>query len=103
MCQQVCAQTAPPLASSYGDADYFEEQDDPESEDDMFAEFEWLEQMDGIIEMTSPANPEKPLRVGYCDAKLIMRNRVQSFYSDLEQPTRRLACLLLACSTDMVG
>jgi hypothetical protein len=43
--------------------------------------------------MVNPANPRKPFPVGYCDAKLIRRNRMRSFYCDLEQPTRETSML----------
>ncbi|KAL1601680.1 hypothetical protein SLS60_006595 [Paraconiothyrium brasiliense] len=81
-------------ATSSQEEDYFSSEDEsPSSEDDEFAEFRWLEQMDGTIEAANPENPNKPLRVGYCNAKLIRRRRVQSFYSELEQPSQETSDL----------
>ena len=57
-----------------------------ESEDDEFAEFNWLEQMDGQIKFTSPADSSTK-QIGYCNGKLIRRDRIHSFYDDMEEPT----------------
>ncbi|KAL5379867.1 hypothetical protein DPSP01_008149 [Paraphaeosphaeria sporulosa] len=70
------------------DADDTEHDCGQNSDNDEFAEFNYLEHMDGMVDKVDPASPKKTLRVGYCDAKLIRRNRMHSFYSDLEQPTQ---------------
>ena len=65
-----------------------QENDGQESDDDAFAEFRWMEQMDGVVLQNNALHPEKPSQVDYCDAKLIRRSRMYSFYSDLEQPSQ---------------
>ncbi|KAJ4348111.1 uncharacterized protein N0V89_009483 [Didymosphaeria variabile] len=101
--QNIKRRTRSPLISASEDESssqeeiYFSSDDegtsDQASEDDEFAEFRWLEQMDGTVEVADPANPNKPLHVGYCNAKLIRRRRMQSFYSDLEQPSQETSNL----------
>lgn len=63
------------------------------SEDDEFAEFGWLEQIDGVAKVADTLNPKTQSRAGYCDAKLIRRNRIRSFYSDMEEPSRETGIL----------
>jgi GNAT superfamily N-acetyltransferase len=56
------------------------------SEYDEFAGYKWLEQMDGEVALkTSPDSELK--RIGSCDAKLIRRDGLTSFYDDMEEPT----------------
>jgi GNAT superfamily N-acetyltransferase len=67
-------------------------EDDPDlgSEYEEFAEFKWLEQMDG--EITLKTSPDSELKqIGYCNSKLIRRNGITSFYADMEEPTRDTA------------
>jgi GNAT superfamily N-acetyltransferase len=68
------------------------------SEDDEFAEFRWMEQMDGIATLNGQ---QKPDQIGCCNCKLIRRSGMRSiFYYELEQPsveTSRLAFDLFDC------
>ena len=53
----------------------------------MFAEFEWLEQMDGRIMLTDPANQDRT-QIAHCDAKLIRRGQIRNiFYHEMEEPS----------------
>lgn len=63
------------------------------SENDIFAEFEWLEQIDGfIIDQDAGNSGEK--QVGYCDGKLIRREDIRAkFRSAMEKPTEE-TCFL---------
>jgi GNAT superfamily N-acetyltransferase len=55
------------------------------SESDEYAEFRWLEQMDGIATLNGS---ETPQQIGYCNCKLIRRPRMRDvFYAELEQPS----------------
>lgn len=73
-----------------GEEETIQDEEDPgqASDDDIFAEFRWMEQMDGTVFLHHPDSSNKPSGVGYCNAKLIRRNFMRSFYSDLEQPTQ---------------
>jgi len=79
---------------SGGDSD-FEESDEDRSEFDEFAEFKWLEVMDGVvtcIDRSSDGAAEK--KAGYCEGKLIRRNRIRStFYHEMEEPSRETSLL----------
>lgn len=44
------------------------------SENDIFAEFEWLEQIDGLI-IEEGNNGSDKMQVGYCDGKLSRREK----------------------------
>jgi len=63
------------------------------SEDDMFAEFGWLEQIDGFIfDQKSSSSSEN--HIGYCDGKLIRRKDIRAtFRSDMEEPTAETSFL----------
>ncbi|KZM24092.1 uncharacterized protein EKO05_0010301 [Ascochyta rabiei] len=62
-------------------------------ENNKFAEFEWLEQIDGIAKSAGK-------EVAYCNAKLIRRSKIAcDFYAALEQPSQETSSLALACST----
>ncbi|KAJ4361730.1 hypothetical protein N0V95_001623 [Ascochyta clinopodiicola] len=68
-----------------------DEDDHDESEydsgNDEFADFEWLEQIDGIVKSAGKA-------VAYCNAKLIRRSEIASdFYAELEQPSEETSSL----------
>lgn len=77
-----------------GDSD-FGESDEDRSEFDEFAEFKWLEAMDGIvtcIEHTSDGAAEK--WVGYCKGKLIRRHQIRAvFYHEMDVPSRKSSLL----------
>lgn len=79
---------------SGGDSD-FGESDEDRSEFDEFAEFKWLEVMDGVvtcIERSSDGAADK--RVGYCEGKLIRRNQIRAvFYHEMEEPSRETSLL----------
>jgi GNAT superfamily N-acetyltransferase len=79
---------------SGGDSD-FGESDEDRSELDEFAEFKWLEVMDGVvtcIERSSDGAAEK--QVGYCQGKLIRRNQIRAvFYHEMEEPSRETSLL----------
>lgn len=79
---------------SRGDSD-FGESDEGRSEFDEFAEFKWLEVMDGVvtcIERSSDGAAEK--RVGYCEGKLIRRDQIRAvFYHEMEEPSRETSLL----------
>lgn len=70
-----------------------EEEDDEDesnfgSEDDVFASFNWLEQMDGIITLANSTD-SKPVQVGYCGCKLIRREDIRDeFLDNMEEPTK---------------
>ncbi|KAE8343280.1 hypothetical protein BDV24DRAFT_161720 [Aspergillus arachidicola] len=63
------------------------------SENDIFAEFEWLEQIDGLlIDQDAFNSGEK--QVGYCDSKLIRREDIRAkFRSAMEEPTEETSLL----------
>ena len=65
----------------------------PQEPADVFAEFEWLEQMDGVVTLKASTADLNQNHIGYCDAKLIRRNRMRSFYDEMEQPTTKTATL----------
>jgi GNAT superfamily N-acetyltransferase len=55
------------------------------SEDDEFAPFRWLEQMDGVATLKGPPKREQ---IGYCNSKLIRRHAIRAtFYDDIEEPS----------------
>ncbi|KAI9696516.1 MAG: hypothetical protein M1820_008144 [Bogoriella megaspora] len=62
------------------------------SEDDEFVEFEWLEQIDGKILLVE-SDVEKDQQIGYCNCKLIRRDRITDFYDDMEEPTEETSSL----------
>jgi GNAT superfamily N-acetyltransferase len=70
-----------------------EEQSDYGSDYDEFAEFNWLEQMDGLIMLKSEDGGSKAVQVAYCDAKLIRRRQIRTFWSDMEEPTQETSSL----------
>jgi hypothetical protein len=63
------------------------------SEDDIFAEFEWLEQIDGLI-FNHDDSDSGEVQVGYCDGKLIRREDIRvKFWFAMEQPTEETSSL----------
>jgi GNAT superfamily N-acetyltransferase len=91
------------------DEDYFSGQDSESdihsrSEYDEFAEFEWLEVMDGFVSHTrgSP-DPTEHKQIGFCDGKLIRREKIRDvFYSSMEEPSEE-TCLLAFDLFDRYG
>ncbi|KAJ6112318.1 hypothetical protein N7523_008379 [Penicillium sp. IBT 18751x] len=60
---------------------------------DIFAEFEWLEQIDGLIFNQDNSDSDKT-PVGYCDGKLIRREKIRDkFWFAMEQPTEETCSL----------
>ncbi|KAB8257968.1 hypothetical protein BDV32DRAFT_139951 [Aspergillus pseudonomiae] len=72
------------------------------SENDIFAEFEWLEQIDGLlIDQDTFNSGEK--QVGYCDGKLIRCEDIRAnFRSAMEEPTQE-TCFLSFDLLDRYG
>lgn len=69
------------------DEDFWEESSACGSEYDEFADFKWLEQMDGKVNWT-PADSSETKTIGYCNGKLIRRNEIRNtFYEEMEEPT----------------
>lgn len=66
-----------------------EEDDDSASENDEFAEWDWMEEMEGFVTCVGDSiDVGKPKEVGYCEAKLIRRARIGSiFHHEMEQPS----------------
>lgn len=63
------------------------------SEDDEFAHFKWLEQMDGEVNWT-PADSSETKTIGSCNGKLIRRDEIQHiFYDEMEEPTTETSTL----------
>ncbi len=79
---------------SGGDSDSRDVDEDC-SEFDEFAEFEWLEVMDGVVtctERSSDGAAQK--RVGYCQGKLIRRRQIRAtFYHEMEEPSTETSLL----------
>ncbi|KAJ5101306.1 hypothetical protein NUU61_003528 [Penicillium alfredii] len=72
------------------------------SENDIFAEFEWLEQIDGLI-LDEGNRGSDGIQVGYCDGKLIRREKIRSqFRYAMEQPSEEM-CLLAFDIMDRYG
>ncbi|KAF9697622.1 hypothetical protein EKO04_004023 [Ascochyta lentis] len=72
------------------DTDHDHDESEYGSEDDEFADFEWLEQIDGTI-------IDAGKMVAYCDAKLIRRSKIAfDFYAELEQPSQETSSLAFA-------
>jgi ribosomal protein S18 acetylase RimI-like enzyme len=69
--------------------------DSNRSEYDEFAEFKWLEEIEGFV--TCPggsSNDASPEQVGYCEGKLIRRSQMcATFYDDMEEPSRDTSML----------
>lgn len=82
------------------DEDDFFSQDDESDigtcfEDDEFAEFEWLEVMDGSVSHTrGSSDPAEYKVIGFCNGKLVRRAQIRDvFYSAMEEPSGG-TCLL---------
>ncbi|OAP60746.1 hypothetical protein AYL99_05748 [Fonsecaea erecta] len=70
-------------------------EDEDRSENDPDYEFEWLEPI--VVEVIPTANPDEhdePMRVAYCDAKLIRRGQMRDdFYEQMERPSEETSML----------
>lgn len=63
------------------------------SKDDILAEFEWLEQIDGLIFSQDDSDSDE-IQVGYCDGKLIRREDIRvKFWFAMEEPTEETCSL----------
>ncbi|KAJ6076668.1 hypothetical protein N7499_008649 [Penicillium canescens] len=63
------------------------------SKADIFAEFEWLEQIDGLIFSQDDSDSDE-IQVGYCDGKLIRREDIRAkFRFAMEEPTEEICSL----------
>ena len=71
------------------DFDVDDELEDDRSEYEEYAEFPWLEAIDGFVYLKKdPAGPSKSKIIGSCNALLIRRAAIRgSFYSDMEEPS----------------
>lgn len=63
------------------------------SENDIFAEFEWLEQIDGLIIHQDASNSGEK-QVGYCDGKLIRREDIRATLWYATEKLTEETCLL---------
>jgi ribosomal protein S18 acetylase RimI-like enzyme len=60
---------------------------------DIFAEFEWLEQIDGLM-FNQDDSDSHEIQVGYCDGKLIRREDIRAkFRFAMEEPTEETCSL----------
>ncbi|KAK5048586.1 hypothetical protein LTR84_005677 [Exophiala bonariae] len=79
------------------EGDYYEDnsEDECRSEYDVDFEFKWLEPIDVKAISTSRLDEDgKPMRAGYCNAKLIRRGQMRDdFYGEMEQPSRETSML----------
>ncbi|KAI9836044.1 MAG: hypothetical protein M1819_001655 [Sarea resinae] len=68
---------------------------DGHSSMDEFAEFTWLEEMDGLVAFTGGSSDSTAhKKIGYCEGKLIRRNQIRStFYDSMEEPSRETSLL----------
>jgi hypothetical protein len=69
--------------------------DSDRSEYDEFAEYKWLEEIEGFV--TCPGgslDDASPEQIGYCEGKLIRRSQMcATFYDDMERPSRDTSML----------
>ena len=78
-----------------GDDDPFSQEWAENSSNDEFAEFEWLEPLDGIVTYTGGcADATRHKQIGSCVGKLIRRDRIRHiFYHEMEEPSAETSLL----------